>query len=80
MKFKNVYIVKYEELEKLNFLNKLFNISGNDLKELQEIYKKTVLRKGYRNYYTFKTNQMLNSLNKYLKFSNLLIMKKYYLF
>lgn len=71
VKFKNVYIVKYEELEKLNFLNKLFNISGNDLKELQEIYKKTVLRKGYRNYYTFKTNQMLNSLNKYLKFSNL---------
>ncbi len=70
-KFRNVYIVKYEELKKLKFLTKLFNISHNDLKEFQEIYERTVLRKGYRNYYTFKTNQILLTLNKYLSFSKL---------
>ena len=68
-KFRNVYILKYEELNKLKFLSELFNISQNDLKELQNIYKGTVIRRGYRNYYTFKTNQILAELNKYLKFS-----------
>ncbi len=71
VKFKNVYIVKYEELKELNFLVKIFNISHSDLKEFQKIYERTVLRKGYRNYYTFKTNHILHKLNKYLKFSKL---------
>tara|TARA_B100000674_G_C37758076_1_gene876585 strand:- start:23 stop:880 length:858 start_codon:yes stop_codon:yes gene_type:complete len=68
-RFRNVFIVKYEELNELKFLSKLFNINQNDLKDFQKIYEATVIRRGYRNYYTFKTNQIFGVLNKYLNFS-----------
>ena len=84
-KFTNVYVIKYEEISKFNFLKEFFDLNLDDLEELKNIYSKTFIRKGYTNYYSYKTNLLANKLDRYLRFSKILnhekiinILEKFY--
>jgi uncharacterized GH25 family protein len=69
-------VIKYEKLNKLNFIKELFNLESNDLEELQKIYSKTFIRKGYTNFYSYKTNLFLDKLEKHIRFMKYLNREK----
>ena len=65
--FKNVYLIKYEDIKEFAFLKYLFNLNSNEINEIKKIYSKTHLRKDY-NFYGYKINSFFRKSEKYLKF------------
>jgi hypothetical protein len=75
-KFKGVYVIKYEELNQLNFIKQIFNLTIDEIEELKKIYNKKIIRKGYTNFYSYKTNLLFGKLDPILKISKIINYEK----
>jgi hypothetical protein len=73
--FKDLYIVKYEEIENFNFLKNLFELKLDEVDALKEKYS-TTITSARHNYFRNKLNLMMNIMEERYSFKKFFNIKK----
>jgi hypothetical protein len=73
--FKDVYVVKYEEIENFNFLKYIFKLDLSEIDILKKIYSSTVTS-ARNQFYSNSFNLLMNTINKKFKFNTSFKLKK----
>jgi len=63
--FKNVYIVKYEEIKNFDFLKNIFKLDSNEINLIKDIYSKVKLRQSL-SFYGYKFELLIDKLDNYI--------------
>ncbi len=61
--FKNVFVIKFENISNFNFARKIFDLNENEIENIKKKYKKKIIKKGY-NLHGFKFKLFLTKIGK----------------
>lgn len=73
--FKDVYVVKYEEIESFNFLKYIFKLDSSEIDILKKNYNSTVTS-ARNKFYSNSFNLLINVISKKFKFNIIFRLKK----